>query len=198
MSLNLLSSITRGRDIFKIVYPFLRLFSFVLYLLPGFIINSLWILADLLPGLLGVGFRYILAFRLAKSIGKNVFFGRGVEIKSWKNLEIGSNVSIHKDCYIDAAGGLIIKNDVSIAHNSSILTFEHTWENKDEPIRSNPVKLNSVKIENDVWIGCGCRVLSGVTIGNRAIVAAGAVVSKDIEQGTLAGGVPAKFIKKVG
>lgn len=187
----------RGRDIFKVVYPLMKLLSYLFFLLPRFIINWLWILADLFPGLLGVGFRYILALRLAKNIGKNVFFGRGVEIKNWQNFEIGSNVSIHKDCYIDAIGGLIISDDVSIAHNSSILTFEHTWENKDEPIRSNPVKLNSVKIENDVWIGCGCRILSGVVIGSRSIVAAGAVVSKSVEKNTLVGGVPAKLIKKI-
>ena len=187
----------KGRDIFKVVYPVLKLLSYLFFILPRFIVSWFWILADLLPSILGVGFRYIMALRLSKSIGKNVFFGRGVEIKNWQNFEIGSNVSIHKDCYIDAIGGLIISDDVSIAHNSSILTFEHTWENKDEPIRSNPVKLNSVKIENDVWIGCGCRILSGVVIGSRSIVAAGAVVSKSVEKNTLVGGVPAKLIKKI-
>ncbi len=187
----------QGRDIFKVVYPVLKLVSYFLYLLPRFIVSWFWILADLLPSILGVGFRYILALRLSKSIGKNVFFGRGVEIKSWENLEIGSNVSIHKDCYIDAFGGVKIGNDVSIAHNSSILTFEHTWDNKNEPIRSNLTKLASVKIENDVWIGCGCRILSGVTIGERTIVAAGAVVTKDIESATIVAGVPAKLIKRL-
>ncbi len=166
----------RGRDIFKVVYPIMRLLSYPLFLLPRFIINWLWILADLLPSILGVGFRYIMALRLSKSIGKNVFFGRGVEIKSWENLEIGSNVSIH---------------------NSSILTFEHTWDNKDKPIRSNILNFDSVKIENDVWIGCGCRILSGVTIGERTIVAAGAVVTKDIESATIVAGVPAKLIKRL-
>ena len=166
----------RGRDIFKVVYPIMRLLSYPLFLLPRFIINWLWILADLLPSILGVGFRYIMALRLSKSIGKNVFFGRGVEIKSWENLEIGSNVSIH---------------------NSSILTFEHTWDNKDKPIRSNILNFDSVKIENDVWIGCGCRILSGVTIGERTIVAAGAVVTKDIESATIVAGVPVKLIKRL-
>lgn len=187
----------KGRDIFKVVYPVLKLLSYLFFILPRFIVSWFWILADLLPSILGVGFRYILALRLSKSIGKNVFFGRGVEIKSWENLEIGSNVSIHKDCYIDAFGGVKIGNDVSIAHNSSILTFEHTWDNKNEPIRSNLTKLASVKIENDVWIGCGCRILSGVTIGERTIVAAGAVVTKDIESATIVGGVPAKLIKRL-
>ena len=187
----------QGRDIFKVVYPVLKLVSYFLYLLPRFIVSWFWILADLLPSILGVGFRYILALRLSKSIGKNVFFGRGVEIKSWENLEIGSNVSIHKDCYIDAAGGLEIGNDVSIAHNSSMLTSEHTWDNKDKPIRSNILNFDSVKIENDVWIGCGCRILSGVTIGERTIVAAGAVVTKDIESATIVAGVPAKLIKRL-
>jgi acetyltransferase-like isoleucine patch superfamily enzyme len=175
----------------------MKILSYPLYILPKFLVNWLWIFSDLFPSIFGLGFRYVLALRLAKCIGKNVFFGRGVEIKSWENLEIGSNVSIHKDCYIDASGGLQIGNDVSIAHNSSILTFEHTWDIQTQPIRSNPIKLSFVKINDDVWIGCGCRILSGVTIKTRTIVAAGAVVTKDIESNTIVGGVPAKLIKRL-
>ncbi|WP_197408321.1 acyltransferase [Campylobacter iguaniorum] len=150
-----------------------------------------------MPGIIGVGFRYIIALRLCKKIGKNVFFGRCVEVKNWENIEIGSNVSIHKDCYIDAFGGLSIGDDVSIAHNSSILSSEHTWDDIHTPIRSNPLERNPVKINSDVWIGCGCRILSGVTIGNRCIIAAGAVVITNIEPNCMVGGIPAKFIKQL-
>jgi acetyltransferase-like isoleucine patch superfamily enzyme len=187
----------KGRLIFKYIYPLFLIVSKLFLVVPNFIINWLWILSDLLPGLVGVGFRYILALRLAKSIGKNVYFGRGVEIKYWNNFEIGSNVSIHKDCYIDAQGGLKIGNDVSIAHSSSILTFEHTWEDKFIPIKFNILKLQPVEIKNDVWIGCGCRILSGVTIESRSIVAAGAVVVNNIEAQTIEGGVPSKKIKDI-
>lgn len=187
----------RGRYLFRLFYPFLYGCSLLLYLFPRFIINWLWILSDLFPGIIGVGFRYIMALRLCKEIGKNVFFGRCVEIKNWENMKIGSNVSIHKDCYIDAFGGLDIGDDVSIAHSSSILSSDHTWDDINKPIRSNPLKKNPVKINNDVWIGCGARILSGVSIGNRCVVAAGAVVIKNIEPNCLVAGIPAKFIKSL-
>lgn len=59
------------------------------------------------------------------------------------------------------------------------------------------MKLAPVEIENDVWIGCGVRIMAGVTIHKRSIVAAGAVVTKDIDSGSLVGGVPAKMIKEI-
>ena len=72
----------------------------------------------------------------------------------------------------------VIKDNVSIAHSVSILTTNHTWDNLDKPIKYNLETFKKVVIEKDVWIGCGCRILSGVKINNRSIVAAGAVVNK--------------------
>lgn len=185
----------RGRDLFKLTYPLLIFFSLPLYLLPRKVISIFWVLLDLVPGIIGVGFRYIFALRLTKYIGKNVLIGRNVEIIGWENLYIKNNVSIHKDCYIDARGGLDIGNDVSIAHATSILTFEHCWDDKSLPIRSNPLNFSKVTIEDNVWIGCGCRILSGVNIHTFSVIAAGAVVNKNIKSGTLNGGVPAKVLK---
>lgn len=187
----------RGRTLFAYVSPMLVIFSWLLYLLPAFLVRNLWVWLDLVPGLLGVGLRYSFALRLAKSVGKNVFFGRGIEVLGWDNFSIGNNVSIHKDCYIDAKGGLSISNDVSIAHGVSILTFEHTWENPDLPIRSNSCVFQPVTIKSDVWIGCGSRILAGVTVESRAVVAAGAVVVKDVPSRVIVAGVPAKVIKKI-
>jgi acetyltransferase-like isoleucine patch superfamily enzyme len=109
-------------------------------------------------------------------------------------LRIGQFVSIHRWCYIDAVGDITIGNDVSIAHSSSILSFDHTWADASRPIRDNPIRLAPVNIANDVWIGCGVRILAGVSIGQRCIVAAGAVVVNDVPNGTVAGGVPARRI----
>ena len=185
----------RGRKLFKITYPLLVLLSIPLYLLPKNLVSIFWTTLDLLPGIIGVGLRYVFALRLVKSLGKNVFIGRCVEITGWNNLSIKNNVSIHKDCYINAKGGLYIGNDVSIAHSTSILTFEHTWDDKSLPIRSNPLKFSKVSIEDNVWIGCGCRILSGVTIETFSVIAAGAVVNNNVKSGTLNGGVPAKILK---
>lgn len=141
--------------------------------------------------------RYCLLKRLIPTCGDNVFVGRSVEIKNWDNLTIGSHVSIHKQCYLDAVGGIHIANDVSIAHQTSIISFEHTWEVSALAIRDNPVKASPITIHSDVWIGCGCRILAGVEIFSRSIVAAGAVVTKHVHANTIVGGVPAKPIKTI-
>ncbi|WP_217555895.1 acyltransferase [Vibrio metschnikovii] len=187
----------RGREFFRIFKLFLFMASWILKLFPRFLSEWFWIFSDLFPGRLGVSLRYILAKRLAKSLGDCVFFGRGVEVKSWQNLSIGSNVSFHKDCYIDASGGITIFNDVSIAHGCSLLSFDHTWSDNTIPIRSNSLVFNHILIDSDVWVGCGVRILSGVTIHSRSVIAAGAIVTKDIVSNTLVAGIPAKVIKKI-
>lgn len=98
--------------------------------------------------------------------GDNIFIGRGVIIKNFENLTIGNNVSIHASCYIDASGGVVIGDDVSIAHQCSIISFEHQWSDAKMPIKYNKTFMSSVKISGDVWIGCGVRVLGGQALEN--------------------------------
>lgn len=144
--------------------------------------------------------RYILIRNLAASCGENVAIFHNVFInfgESGGGLRFGKNVSVNAGCYIDATGGISIGDNVSIAHQTSILSTNHTWEDPDVPICYNEVTASPVRIEDDVWIGCGCRILSGVTIHSRSVVAAGAVVCKDVESNTVVGGVPAKFLKKI-
>lgn len=187
----------RGRHLFKFFYPLLNLCVMVLRIIPRNIVKHLWVFLDLLPGIIGVAARFVFLKRLCSRVGNNVFIGRNVEVVNWQNIVIGNNVSIHKGCYIDASGGLEIGNDVSIAHASSILTFDHSWANETLPIRSNPLIFKPVKIKDDVWIGCGCRVLCGTTIGTRSIVAAGAVVTKNVDEFSLVAGIPARFVKRL-
>ncbi|MFX3635796.1 MAG: acyltransferase [Candidatus Pristimantibacillus sp.] len=187
----------RGRDAFGRFRFALRLVEKVLKLLPKGFLRWLWVLSDGLPDLVGVAFRYCLLRCLAKQCGDNVLIGRSVELRYPERLTIGSNVSIHKQCYIDAYGGLRIEDEVSIAHQSSLVSFQHTWEDSSLPIRDNPVTGAAISIGRDVWIGCGVRILAGVDIGERAVVAAGAVVNKSIAGGMLAVGVPARSIKSI-
>ncbi len=148
-------------------------------------------------GKFGILMRYILIKKLVKSCGDNVVVKPYVVLLCLENLEIGNNVSIHHFCYIDAEGSISIGNDCAIAHGTSILSSNHTWGDASLPIKYNPVEYSEVRIENDVWIGCGSRIMAGCHIGSRSVIAAGAVVTKNVESDTIFGGVPAKMIKHI-
>lgn len=148
-------------------------------------------------GKIGIAIRYILVKTLAKSCGNNVSIKQYVFLENIHNISFGDNVSVHPFCYLEGSGGIEIGNDVSLAHNVSILSVNHTWGNHEIPIKYNPIDHTPVKISDDVWVGCGCRIMAGVTINSRSIIAAGAVVTKDVESNSIVGGVPAKKIKKI-
>lgn len=166
-------------------------------IIPMPIIRFLWRTLDVFDGKLGAVFRYVLVCRRLGQCGKNVFFAHNIYIDNFKKLRVGNNVSIHTLSTILTGGGVHIGNNVSIAHGVSVVSGEHTWELQDTPIKYNPVVMYEVKIDDDVWIGCGVKILSNVHIGKRVVVAAGGVVTKSLDNGGLYGGIPAKLIKKI-
>ena len=187
----------RGRRAFALLQPLIVATGTLLKVLPRAIRVFLFDLFALMPSYLGVGTRYCLAYSLAKQIGQNVYIGRFCVIRNWESLTIGSNCSIHDYCYLDALGGLTIGSDVSVAHGSSLLSFDHTYQTRDVPIRDQPLLKLPLTLGDDVWVGAGCRLLGGVTIHTRVVIAAGAVVTKDVSESLLVGGVPAKMIKRL-
>lgn len=140
-------------------------------------------------------FRYISLKNCAKSCGENVAIFSNVYFFNINNLEIGYNVSIHPLCYINASGGIRIGNDVSIAHNSTIISEEHNYSDLSVNIKDQGCKFLRTTIENNVWIGSGVRILGGSYIESGSIIAAGAVVKGRVEKNSIVGGVPAKLIK---
>lgn len=187
----------RGRNQFDRHRKALHMLAAIIGALPHATREGLWTFVDGWRGKLGLAIRYAIARSSAKACGEVVYIGPYVEIRHWDCLQLGSNVSLHRGCYIDAAGGISIGNDVSVAHGSSILSSSHRWEDPALPIRDNPVRLAETHVSDDVWIGCGCRILAGVSIGPRSVVAAGAVVTGDVAPGTLVGGVPARLLKTI-
>lgn len=165
--------------------------------MPGFLFVFLWSLSSIFGGSVAVGFRYSLAKAKSKALGDSCYFGKYTIVKSFCNLSIGNNVAIHDFCYIDALGECEIGDNVSVAHGVSIVTFDHTWAAQSLPIKYNPAQLKKIVIEEDVWIGCGARILAGVRIGSRSVVAAGAVVTQDVPSRTVVAGVPAKVVKSI-
>lgn len=186
-----------GRELTSKADNFLTIVAKCLLIFPRSIRVSLFRCSRNMGGKIGIAWRYVLLKHLAKACGKNVSVKQYVILENLQQLELGDNVSIHPFCYLEAAGGIKIGNDVSLAHNTSILSVNHSWSDESTPIKYNAIDYKSVYIENDVWIGCGSRIMAGVTIHNRSIVAAGAVVTKDVDTKTIVGGVPAKLIKTI-
>ena len=148
-----------------------------------------------MPGNAGVLGRYLWAKKAFRALGDVCYIAPSCVFKNTSELSIGDRFSIHQFSYIDALGGVSIGNDVAIAHGSSILSSNHQWHNLDAPIKYNEVVRSPVEIGNDVWIGCGVRILPGTHIHPQVVVAAGAVVRGVLESGFLYGGVPAKKIR---
>lgn len=108
-----------------------------------------------------------------------------------KHTKIGKNVFINFNCTLLDLGGITIEDNVFIAPNVSILSEGHPIE----PENRHSLKVGHIHIKENVWIGAGATILQGVTIGKNAVIAAGAVVSKDVSDNTVVGGIPAKTLK---
>lgn len=187
----------RGRDLYGLSRPFLLSLVSMLRSLPCSFSSLLMLVVRYLPTKIGVGLRFVLLKRLTKECGDCVAVFEGVYLSNLSFARFGNHLSIHPMCYIDAAGGLIIGSDVSIAHGTTIMTTEHDFSTPWEKIRDAPVKKSAVRIGSDVWIGAGVKILAGVKIGDHVVVGAGAVVTKDIPSHSLAVGVPARVIKTI-
>lgn len=110
-----------------------------------------------------------------------------------KNIHLGQRVFINSGCKFQDQGGIFIGNDVLVGHNCVIATLNHL----EDPKRRADMTAKPVKICDKVWIGANVTILKGVTIGEGAILAAGAVITKDVPPRGVVGGIPAKILKYV-
>lgn len=186
-----------GRKLFEKFGIVIFIAGFIWKIFPAKISEWLLVFFRFWPGRFFDVLRFLCASSILKRCGSNVYIATGVVLKGGRNAVFGSNLSFHDGCYIDATGGLVVGDNVSVAHQVSILTFNHTWSNPELPIKYNPVELKSVVIEDDVWIGCGVRIMPGVTVGRRSVIAAGSVVTRDVPRGTLVAGVPARVVRSI-
>lgn len=94
-------------------------------------------------------------------------------------------------------GPVTIGNHVNLAQGITVTALNHNFSDTDKRIDEQGVSTTPVTLGDDIWVGANAVILPGVTIGNHAVVAAGAVVTKDVPPYTLVGGVPAKIIKSL-
>ena len=180
---------------------------------------SAWIesIVSWMPG--GVGYRCrALWFRRSfGTMGGNATLGPGLQVTGparivigdafscWRlctlaacddgTVVIGNHVSLNANVYLNACGGHIaIGNDVLIGPNVVLRSNDHVVAASDRPIRLQGHVSGRIDIEDDVWVAANVTVVGGVRIGRGAVVAANAVVTRDVAPYTIVGGVPAKPI----
>lgn len=124
--------------------------------------------------------------------GREVNIERGADFSS--KVELGNHSGIGIDAYI--SGKCIIGNDVMMGPQCIVYTSNHKFDDITVPMREQGfTEEEPVTIGNDVWIGGRVTILPGVHVGNHAIVAAGAVVTQDVPDWAIVGGVPAKILR---
>lgn len=110
-----------------------------------------------------------------------------------KNIHLGKDVFINSGCKFQDQGGIYIGDRALIGHNVVLATLNHPLD----PNHRAGLEPAPIHLEEDVWIGSGAIVLPGVRLGRGCVVAAGAVVNKDVPPMTVVGGIPAKPLKRI-
>lgn len=146
--------------------------------------------------------RYLKVVRvLRSSVGCIIFdyCGKGITIEKGANFGTGTGIRIGNNSgiglYSYLRGPLTIGNDVLMGPEVTIITTNHEYKDLNKPIRLQQSYIKPVIIGNNVWIGTKVIILPGVSIGDGAIIAAGAVVTKNVPENAIFGGNPAKLIK---
>lgn len=127
------------------------------------------------------------------AVGENVRLRMPVVIYHPENLRFGSMIDIGENVILRAGGGLTIGSRVLVAAGAAIVTVGHPIELP----RWSKNTMAPIHIGDNVWIGVNAVILPGVTVGNGAVVAAGAVVTEDVAPFTVVGGVPARVISTI-
>lgn len=139
--------------------------------------------------------------RLDLNIGKKFSIGNKTIIEDYViinngmgNVIIGDNSNITSRVKI--VGPVVIGDNVLFGSGGQVTGLTHNFEDIDTPIRDQGVSANVTQIENDVWIGGNSIIIQGISIGKHSLVAAGSVVTKDVQPYTIVAGNPAKQIKR--
>jgi acetyltransferase-like isoleucine patch superfamily enzyme len=163
-----------------ILEVYMHLKQFIYHFLPNSVVSHIpsYFLRHLF-------YRGVLGIKIGKgsSIHKGAFFYD-------RRLKVGLNSTINRKCHLDCRGIITIGDNVSISSECMLITGDHDLDSVDFRYRSG-----SITIENYVWLGTRVIILPNVSIGEGAVVCAGAVVTKNVDPYTIVGGVPAKFIR---
>lgn len=137
--------------------------------------------------------RYLLSQVTDSVIDESVTVFTPLHINYGRNTTLGKHIFINFDCTFLDLGGIEIEDHVMLAPGVKLLSEGHPIE----PGSRQMLTTGKIHIKKNAWIGANAVILQGVTIGENSIVAAGAVVSKNVPDNTIVGGIPAKIIKAI-
>lgn len=130
-------------------------------------------------------------------IGDDVYIGHYAILKGYyrNSMVIGSGTWIGQQCFLHSAGGLVVGSNVGVGPGAKIITSSHSLDEMEKPILHSSVSFAPVVIEDNADIGVGAIILPGVRVCRGAQIAAGAVVTADVEPYSIVGGVPARLLR---
>jgi acetyltransferase-like isoleucine patch superfamily enzyme len=133
--------------------------------------------------------RHLLYRRMGMRLAGTAIVHRGLEVRDPRQVEIGEDTIVGSDVILDARKGITIGRHVNISSQAAIWTLQHDHRDPTFDVIRAPVVVG-----DRAWLSFRCTILPGVTVGEGAVVAAGAVVTKDVPPYAIVGGVPAKVI----
>ncbi len=160
-----------------------------------------WRMFDKTPAALIQGFaipvRLILAKKLFRQCGDDVIIHHDVLFSDGRNISLGDGVLVNRYAMLDDRGPIDVGPYTMLSAGITIETHTHPFDNFERPIAYAGRGLAPVRIGPNSVIGYNAVIMAGVTLGHRTIVGANSVVTKDVPDYTVVGGVPAKFIKEI-
>jgi acetyltransferase-like isoleucine patch superfamily enzyme len=131
-------------------------------------------------------------------IGNHVYVGHQTILKGYfrNQLVIGEGTWIGQQCFLHAAGGIVIGRSVGIGPGVKIITSVHDLSDRDVPVIDAALQFHGVVIGDGADIGTGAILLPGVSVGEGAVIGAGALVRENAEPYAIYAGVPARIIRK--
>ncbi len=152
-------------------------------------------LLNVLPGFgWALSWRGILARMALKGCGRNLKISCSVNIYNPQNMTVGDNVYIGYSCYF-GGGEIVLEDEVLIGPFVTVAAGNHTM--RDGSYRFGPYEFGRIRIGRGTWLCANAVITSGVTIGKGCVVAAGSVVTQDVPDYGMVGGVPAKLVRTV-
>jgi acetyltransferase-like isoleucine patch superfamily enzyme len=131
------------------------------------------------------------------NFGYRVKFGQDVTAHFMGNVKLGNHLYFNRSCYLAVHHSLTIGDNCMFGEMVSIHDEDHVFGPGEIPYGRRGYSTAPIVIGNNVWVGAKATILKGVTIGDNAIIAANAVVTKDVPANAIVGGIPAKLIRYI-